>query len=288
MSTRRRDDWQGDLGAQYFTARDPEFVDTVARWEAAGVAAPWHGRLVRLQDARVTDVADGQQRWVGAPRMSAITRWLAQGLDVRASVRVTGLRRHGGGWVLDIDDGSSLDGVEQVVLAVPAPQAEPLLRPHAPSLAAAAGHARMQGCWAAIVRGLEPAPAFDAAFVVEHPLRWIARDGSKPGRGNTPIWVAHGSGAWSAARIEQQPGEVAGELAAAFQSAAGLRTPPEVLSVHRWRYSQCIEPLADGYLLDAASGIAACGDWCNGDRVEGAYLSGQKLARALSDPAQFS
>ncbi|MFV8834262.1 NAD(P)/FAD-dependent oxidoreductase [Aquisalimonas sp. APHAB1-3] len=282
LTTRRRDDWQGDLGAQYFTARDPEFVESVAEWQEAGVAAPWHGRLVRLHGADNRDVADGQRRWVGVPRMSAITRWLASDLDVRPQTRVTGLRRGGAGWQLDTDEGGRLDEVDQVVLAVPPPQAEPLLRPHVPSLAAAARSARMQSCWAAVFRGLEPAPAFDAAFVMEHPLRWVARDGSKPGRGNSGIWVAHGSGGWSDARMVMEPDDVAPELAAALADTLGLSASPEVLSVHRWRYSQCVEPLTDGYLLDTESGLAACGDWCNGDRVEGACLSGQRLARALT------
>ena len=36
MSTRRGDDWQCDHGAQYFTARDPDFRTEVARWQALG------------------------------------------------------------------------------------------------------------------------------------------------------------------------------------------------------------------------------------------------------------
>jgi predicted NAD/FAD-dependent oxidoreductase len=45
MSTRRGDDWQCDHGAQYFTARDPDFRAEVARWQALGVAAVWQPRL---------------------------------------------------------------------------------------------------------------------------------------------------------------------------------------------------------------------------------------------------
>jgi renalase len=41
MSTRRGDDWQCDHGAQYFTARHPDFRAEVARWQQAGVAALW-------------------------------------------------------------------------------------------------------------------------------------------------------------------------------------------------------------------------------------------------------
>ena len=38
----RREAWASlDLGAQYFTARSPEFRDQVARWLRAGLVARW-------------------------------------------------------------------------------------------------------------------------------------------------------------------------------------------------------------------------------------------------------
>ena len=45
MSTRRGNGWQCDHGAQYFTARHPDFRAEVARWQRAGVAGLWNPRL---------------------------------------------------------------------------------------------------------------------------------------------------------------------------------------------------------------------------------------------------
>jgi NADPH-dependent 2,4-dienoyl-CoA reductase/sulfur reductase-like enzyme len=56
MSTRRGDGWQCDHGAQYFTARDPEFRAEVTRWVEAGVAGLWKPRL------KVFDGASAQDR----------------------------------------------------------------------------------------------------------------------------------------------------------------------------------------------------------------------------------
>ena len=53
MSTRRGDDWQCDHGAQYFTARNPDFRAEVARWEALGVAARWQPRLEVFAGAEI-------------------------------------------------------------------------------------------------------------------------------------------------------------------------------------------------------------------------------------------
>ena len=45
MSTRRGNGWQCDHGAQYFTARHPDFRAEVARWQRAGVAGLWTPKL---------------------------------------------------------------------------------------------------------------------------------------------------------------------------------------------------------------------------------------------------
>ena len=48
ISTRRAEPFAFDHGAQYFTARDPRFVEQVAAWEAGGVVARWEGRIGAL------------------------------------------------------------------------------------------------------------------------------------------------------------------------------------------------------------------------------------------------
>ena len=55
----------------------------------------------------------------------------------------------------------------------------------------------------------------------------------------------------------------------------------EVLSTHRWLYSLVDNPLEAGALWDPDLQLAACGDWCHGARIEGAYLSGQAAAGHL-------
>jgi len=52
MSTRRRETADGvacwDHGAQFFTARTPDFQTVVANWGACGVVAAWRGRFVTI------------------------------------------------------------------------------------------------------------------------------------------------------------------------------------------------------------------------------------------------
>ena len=76
-TTRRGDDWQCDHGAQYFTARDPDFRTEVARWQALGVAAVWQPRLEVFGGADLHTPDESLERFVGMPRMTAPARSLA-------------------------------------------------------------------------------------------------------------------------------------------------------------------------------------------------------------------
>jgi len=51
-----------------------------------------------------------------------------------------------------------------------------------------------------------------------------------------------------------------------------------VAQAHRWRYAQAAEALDLGCLWDGELGLGVCGDWCQGSRVEGAFLSGMAAA----------
>ncbi len=74
----------------------------------------------------------------------------------------------------------------------------------------------------------------------------------------------------------------------AFTSIVGRPLPAVVWSrAHRWLYSLADNPLDTDCLWDADLGIGACGDWCRGARIEGAWLSGEALAgRILADAAR--
>ena len=283
VTTARGADWHADLGAQYFTARHPEFVAAVEDWQRQGVAAPWAGRLVHRGPTGITAADDNRQRWVGGPRMSAVTRNLAQELDVVPETRVTGIAGEPGSWRLETEAGHEAGAFHAVVVAVPPAQAVPLLEPMAPEFAERAAGVVMRPCWSVVVRLPGQMPEFDAAFVEDDILRWLARDGSKPGREEANVWVAHAAGPFSETRLEDDAGVIGQEMAERVRKITGIAGKAEVLRCHRWRYSQCVDPLDDGYLLGPQQGLGVCGDWCHGSRVEDAWLSGHALAGALVD-----
>lgn len=282
MSTRRGDGWQCDHGAQYFTARDPGFRAEVARWQAAGVAGVWPMRLAVFNEVGGQRSETRLERFVGVPRMTAPARLLADTLPLTAQTTITRLERMPAGWQMTSAEHGQLPGhFDAVLLAVPAPQAVPLLDAVAPDLAAIAAGAVMRGSWALMLRYDAPvALSFDAAFVNSGPLRWVARDNSKPGRGTQETWLLHASAEWSEAHIEETPETVAAALLQAFGRLGG--PAPQAWSAHRWRYADTDSALDAGCAWDAGLRIGLCGDWLNGGKVEGAWLSGQALARQVA------
>jgi len=309
MSTRRGEGWQADHGAQYFTARHPAFAAEVARWMDAGVAVPWAPRIAVLggddprRDVRgslgggasggVGGAGDGGLvRHVGVPRMTSPAQWLAEGLGVRTGHTVQTLRRDGTRWRLGTAEHGWLpEAFDALVLAMPSPQAEALLRQgwqgrdgagaDADALVNVAAAVTMRGCWALMLRfdAAVDLP-FDAAFVNAGPLRWMARDSHKPGRpasangGDT--WVLHASPEWSEAHIEDTPEAAAEALLDAFAGWGGPR--PAACTAHRWRYADSLPPPPDLRQWVPALGLGLCGDWLAAGKVEGAWLSGHGLA----------
>lgn len=281
MSTRRGDHWQCDHGAQYFTARDPEFRAQVALWQRAGVAADWRPRLQIIDGAASVESESAIERFVGVPRMTAPLRFLADSLAVSTQSTIQQLHPHGDGWQLSsAEHGWLQQHFDGVVLALPAPQAASLLRPVASGLAALAGEARMRGSWALMLRFAQSvALPFDAAFVNHGPLRWLARNNSKPGRSGVETWLLHANAEWSEEHLEDQTADVAATLLQEFDRLGG--PPPQAWTAHRWRYADSEPALDKVYAWDAASGVGLCGDWLNGGKVEGAWLSGRRLAQAI-------
>lgn len=288
MSTRRVPDLGAgadfDHGAQYFTVRSPELSSRVRQWSIDGVVAPWPGRIVSIGTDGIDESSRQTPRVVGTPGMNAICRRLASGLDTRFGAQVSAIERTEDGWAL-LDQVRQTIGTYQVVLCTaPAPQTAKLLRGIAPAIAERAAAVRMQPCWAVLAAFADPVPVeFDGAFVNRGPLSWVARTSAKPARETSPDrWVLHAAPSWSEAHLEDEAERVTEALVRAFFDAIGASpSKPAWSKGHRWRFALAENPLEDGCLYDESLGIGACGDWANGNRVEGAFLSGLRLAKEV-------
>ena len=288
MASKRSDAGALDLGAQYFTARDRRFVEVVQHWQARGWVAQWSPSLYNAQDGALGASPDEQVRWVGSPRMSAITRAMLGALPVNFDCRITEVFRGEQHWQLMDANGNSHGPFSHVIVAAPAPQASALLS-SAPKLAAAAAGVAMDPTWAvALAFETELPTPVEGCFVRGGPLDWVARNRSKPERDSRlDTWVLHATSQWTKQHLDMPKDEVIEHLLGAFAELIGCTVPAPALSLaHRWLYARPASAHQWGVLADADLGIYACGDWCLSGRVEGAWLSGQEAARRLLDHLQ--
>ena len=283
MASKRSDAGSLDLGAQYFTARDRRFTEVVQQWRDRGWVAEWTPTLYNFRNGGLTPSPDEQVRWVGTPRMSAITRALLGALPVNFACRITEGFRGEQHWGLQDAEGLSHGPFSHVIIATPAPQATALLAA-APKLAGAAASVAMEPTWAVALAFERPLDTpVEGCFVQDSPLDWLARNRTKPGRETTlDTWVLHASSAWSKQHLDLPKEAVIEELHGAFAELIGCAVPAPVFSLaHRWLYARPAQGHEWGALADADLGLYACGDWCSSGRVEGAWLSGQEAARRL-------
>lgn len=269
MATRRIETSAGtasfDHGAQYFTVRDPAFQLVVHEWQALGLAAPWP--------------AAGPDAWIGVPAMTAPVRAMANSLTVHCPVQIDAVGRVGG---QETDGGWSIGGLrfDTLVVALPAEQAGPLLRPIHPDFADRADATPAAPCWTVMVAFPISLPAPDV-LRNDGPIGWAARNNAKQGRTGPEAWVIQAGPDWSRANLERSPDDIVPLLLAALSERLGVPLPePLAASAHRWRYARSGAE-GSGSLWDPALSLGVCGDWLLAPRIEAAWLSGSRLAAAI-------
>lgn len=297
MSSKRRPSATLDLGAQAFSVRDEGFQRAVDQWRSAGCVAAWPTRTYQASSSGWQRLNDGQTRYAGMPRMSAITRHLADELTALANVAlyvstpIASLERMPNGWQLVEVNGATHGPFDRVVISAPPPQAQQLVAPWSADLAAACEARKPRPCWAAwaIFDGPLPAingvdPGWQMARVAHPALRLVSRNHTKPARSAQPESISLLAQLdWSEAHLEQPSQAVAEQLLAALTSILpSAATLPSIIDIgaHRWRYAEPATPCDREYLY-SQDGLALCGDSFRNGRVEDAWLSGHRLGEAL-------
>jgi hypothetical protein len=276
-----------DHGAQYFTARDAAMKAQTAEWVRRGVAQRWDGRIGVAEGGAVETKTDNPERFVGTPGMSALAEDLAVGLSVESGVRIEALHHEDSRWRLMDAEQRVYEGFDAVLVATPAPQAALLVEEHSEPLRTTCAKVRMAPCWAVTVSFVLKLPLeCDGVFFADGPLRWAARDSSKPHRIGAEDWVLQASEAWSEQHLESPPDDVNAALLRTFFESTGIdHHAPAFSRAHRWRYATPTPALDLGAEVDPNARLAVAGDWLRGARVEGAYLSGQTAAQRLTEIA---
>lgn len=242
VATSRTEIGTFDNGAQYFTARHPDFVAQAETWNREGCVTPWLASASVVGGQPPRRSSSETLRWIGTPTMSTIATRMAEGLEVRTDARIVRVDAVGPRWSLQRKPTDApvlvTEGLYDVVVAAaPVRIVDELM----PDLTRGRTAVRIEPCWALMVGFVEPVAGIgDCAFVNQGRLAWVARESSKPGRRVGERWTVHAQSAWSVEHFDDDPEDAKAKLVRAFQEATGTDEQPiyartSIAGATRWR-----------------------------------------------------
>ena len=261
-----------DIGASYFTASDPDFVEVVRTLQRAGIVEEWTDGFHVAGPDGLAGIRVGPMRYRAPGGLRSVVDHLSRGLSVRLATPVLEV----------VDEGTHVvaDGEEFDVAAIcaPGPQAQRILRP------ACVPRELTDLAWEPVIcvtlafdertwRDL------DGVFVNDDPvITWIADDGRRRGDG-APVLTAHVHPVL-AARHLQDPESVLPPVIGAVRRVLEMSDLPVWTDVHRWTFAKPMTAHERPYWSKGRLGAA--GDaFAGGPRVESAWMSGNSLGQAL-------
>ncbi|MBD2500856.1 NAD(P)/FAD-dependent oxidoreductase [Anabaena azotica] len=277
MATRRLHGTWADHGACYLKPKGELFTSFVELLCDRHILENWS----ELQP-------NATPRYVAPAGMSAIAKFIAQNLNILLNQRVTEVNLTSAkNWRLTLESSNEELTAQALVIAIPAPQAAMLLTPLGEAVLGKQfltdlSSVEYYPCMSAIAGyppSFHPLPNWRASsFVDDAILGWIGLDSSKRPQPQQPVFVLQSSANFAQLHLEASDLQPIGHEMLKY-AAQTLEIPwleiPEWLQVHRWRYAFPSNPWQDKVLSAKAElPLVCCGDWCGGNLVEGAMLSG--------------
>ena len=284
LASKRIEHQRADIGAQFFTIRDPRFKAVVDLAHSAGAIQPWKPRMGTFRSSIPIDSPDTQQRYVGTPYMNALGRFLSQPVTIASETRIDTIRRNASCFVLTTTTGAEYSA-EQVLVTIPVDQMADLLAEF--EIAPIVTQFTMEPTWTTVVSSDHQLTTsmhkpIDACFGGDHDVfDFISVERSKPGR-DSDLIVVQASPEWSKVHLEHDHDWIAQTIATELTNTFDIEVGPVL--THRWRYARPKDPkmTTQKGIYQVDPGLWIAGDYLAGGRVEGAYLAGFEAAERLT------
>jgi renalase len=284
MSTRHASPYSFDHGAQYFTARTNAFQDFIKPIIKEGIVNRWDARYVKFHHNHIIEREHWNNdipRYVGAPDMNSVVKYIADGFKIHLNTRVTSLERKNN-WTIMDDNNLFYNDFDWVILTIPSPQLIDIMPPSF-KFFNEVKLLEMQACFALMLGFSEKIISdFDAAHIIDSDISWIAVNSSKPGRSGSSTLVVHSSTSYADNNTNGDIMGITNHLCNESSKIVGFDVNlADHKALHFWRYANNTKHNNHPLFLDPKINLAVCGDWCSGGRVEGAFTSSYNLTNAM-------
>ena len=299
MATRRIDEQKFDHGAQFFTARNPNFKIAVDEWLRLGIVKEWSKGFNHHFHVHASHqpVGDGHPRYTGVGGMNSIAKHLAEKLGddhVILKERVTSIEFRDNFFVARAESGREITA-KDIVLTMPAPQSIELLRSietgaHVEGIKAALAEIKYDAC-VALMGFFDPQELpLEALPIQSHNevISFLADNHSKGLTSKKGALTIHLAPEASRGMFEAHDQVIVSYVCHQLKLLFGVKkiSPPEIYEIQRWRYANPRTTLPSMFLQWAELGptgprLFLAGEAFGGPKIEGAWISGHATVQSL-------
>jgi renalase len=292
LATRRLAATHADHGVCYLQAKGDLFQGWIDELVSVGILRVWTNGIHHLSADGTLQPPTKSAPYYAAPMgATSIAKYLGRDLEIIGDKLITAISPIDNGWRLSAKDPQFSLTAAQVIIATPPVQALNIMResvdPTCIQQLASVKFTRSITTIAAYPATDQTAAAvipWQGIHCIEHPsLAWIGLDSSKQIEPKQPVLVIQSSAAFAEQYFDAPDLSIIGQklLDTVVPLIPTLHTP-ELIQVHRWGYAFAQNPLTDRFITAQTNApLYFCGDWCGGNRVESAYLSGMALANRI-------
>lgn len=265
MSTRKIELAKADHGAQYFSAKSPEFRLFIDELITEKIISEW--QVPQRENVR----------YIGTAGMNTIPKFMAASLNIQLNEKAIRLHSQS----VETESGNQYT-FDALISTIPIPQATELFQRSQTVLSEADQHVlasiEYDPCIAVLATLNTPTTIEGGGLLLENqPVAWTA-DNFQKGISSVPSVTLHASANYSQAHFEDNLQEVGKDLLASVRDWIAPESIEQV-QVHRWRYSLARQRHPHSFYKLEHAPVYLAGDAFGIGNVEGAFLSGLEVGK---------
>lgn len=291
VATRRINNTCVDHGVPFLEIQGKQTEELIQQLTQAKILQLWDGKIYQLDSQNNLQPTPPIKRYIVPEGINTLAKYLARGLEINKQFQVTAIKPIANIWQILTESNEQIKA-KAIVMAIPAPQALPILESQVPTkLINQLRQVQFYPCITVMAgydsQYLSDLPSWQGVRINNQTdLIWIALDSSKRDTATQPVFVFHSTAEFTQKYLDATDLQPAGKQL--LQQAAFLLLPwldsPQWLQVHRWRYSIPSHSLFLPCLSTTQPlPLVCCGDWCIGNGVEDALISGLASTAKISE-----
>ena len=286
MSTRKETPFIFDHGTQFFKIKTTECKEFFSQLFTQEIIQPWSFKLAYFEGNHLREIKiikNADKFYVGVPNMDSILKYISRDCNVILNTKIEKIKRKNEKWELYDQNKQSCGIYDWVILTLPAEQSLDLIS-HKTSFYPYVKKIKMKGCYSLMV-GMNKSLqlGFDAAFIENKDIAWLALNNSKPSRTKNHCLLVNSSYDYATKNIDTPKDKVLEHLLNISCNLINYDLfKSSFIKIHQWRYVEAECSPKENYFIDYENKIAVCGDWLINSRVEGAFLSANELSKEIT------